>query len=210
MTLVIGIDEVGRGALAGPVVVGACALPEGLKERQVLTWLYSETKVRLTDSKKLSAAQRARLAPALRKAFIWGLGQSEVAVVDAGLTQSLRLAADAAIAQLLTHAPAGVQVRVLADAGLFHSKEACYPTKREVKADARYIEVAAASVLAKVYRDELMQGLAAEYAHYGFSKNVGYGTAQHVAALTKWGLSDQHRHSFCQKFLQSPDNAPMM
>jgi len=209
-TLVLGIDEVGRGALAGPVVVGACALPLLAQEKTVLRWLLRETGVELKDSKKLSQKQREKIAPALREAFLWGVGIVESDIVDAGLTSSLKLAADKAIAQLLQHAPGGIGVKVLADAGLFHSKEKEYPTRRSVKADEHYLEVAAASVLAKVARDHLMRERAVEFPGYEWEQNVGYGTPAHVRVIQKYGLTTQHRCTFCSKFLQSSGNQPMM
>lgn len=176
---VAGIDEVGRGALAGPVTAGAVILSA---DAPIL---------RLNDSKKLSPARREELALAIHAhALAVGVGHVAATEIDAcGLASALRTAMHAAIAQL-----AMFPDHVIVDGvplGIHTSETAV------VKGDAKVAAVAAASIVAKVARDALMREAAALYPGYGLDVNKGYGTAEHIAAVAELGPCPLHRRTFC-------------
>lgn len=174
----MGIDEVGRGCWAGPLVAGAVLLQgevSGLK-----------------DSKKLSKAQREKLALAIAESGSHiGLGWVTPAEVDElGLTQAVRVAMERALAQI-----AAPYDEVVIDGNL--NFLAHLPkTKAVIKADDTVSAVSAASIVAKVARDNHMIELAKQYPGYGFETHVGYGTAQHSAALKRLSVSAVHRRSY--------------
>lgn len=178
----VGVDEVGRGPLAGPIVTAAVSLP--LDRRP--PWLAE-----LRDSKQLSARQRERLAPLIREGSRqWSLGWVQSAELDdLGLTNALRLACRRAIEQL--REPPDV---VLAD-GRDDLRLSC-PTEMIVKGDATVASIAAASIIAKVARDRWMVELDERFPGYGFARHKGYGSAQHLAALQSLGPCSEHRRSF--------------
>jgi ribonuclease HII len=194
--LVVGIDEVGRGALAGPVVVGAAALGDVSADilRQDVEVLL---KRKLADSKKLTAKQREKVATYLQDKVIWGIGEASAADVDEyGLTLALSMAAERALTAIQkNHTIAAIK----ADAGLKHPLT--IPTEHFVKGDETIIEITLASILAKVYRDTLMQKLAETHLGYGWEKNVGYGSAAHGEAIRKLGRTSEHRALFLRKFV---------
>lgn len=175
--MIVGVDEVGRGCWAGPLVAGAVLLAtpiEGLK-----------------DSKKLSKKQRERLDAEIRATAAYGLGWVTPAEIDKiGLTAAVRLAMQRAVAE--------IQVpysEIIIDGNLNflsdNPKSTCL-----VKADDSIPAVSAASIIAKVARDNYMAELGLRYPGYGFEKHVGYGTALHRAALTELGVHEVHRRSF--------------
>ncbi len=186
LTLIAGVDEVGAGPLAGPVVAAAVILPEGC------------TILRLNDSKKLSAAVRARLAPEIRaRATAYAIASCSVAEIDErNIYQASLEAMRRAVALLDPSAE-----HVLVDARRIPGLD--LPQTAIVHGDAKSQAIAAASVIAKVYRDELMQGLDAQYPGYGFAKHKGYGTRAHLAALAALGPCAIHRRSFgpCKRAL---------
>lgn len=189
------MDEVGRGALAGPVSVGAVAVGPATRAcpRGV------------ADSKLLTPAARARLVPGLQR---WGLaravGHASPTEIDAvGIVAALRLAGVRALATL------DLEVDVVLLDGchdwlsapdeldLFDGGQAVVPAVRtRVKADRTCASVAAASVLAKCERDAIMVGLAPDHPGYGWDGNKGYGSADHVEALRRWGPTAVHRRSW--------------
>jgi len=177
-SLVAGIDEVGRGAIAGPLTVAACVLPP------------KPAVLGLDDSKRLRPVQRERIALQVKEvAVAYSVVHVPAAVVDShGLTSALHHAMRRSIESL------GVEVaRVIIDGhpiGLFPNESAVVGGDRKVAA------VAAASVLAKVERDKLMCALADTYPQYGFEIHKGYGTASHVATLEALGPCPEHRRSF--------------
>ncbi len=179
---VAGVDEVGRGALAGPLVTAAVALSPQVRP----AWLRD-----LRDSKQLSARQRERLAPLIRAgALQYAIGWVPASELDAlGLTAALRLACRRAIEQLA--APPDV---VLAD-GRDDLRLRC-PTEMVVKGDATVASIATASIIAKVARDAWMSALDERYPGYGFARHKGYGTAAHLDALRELGPCPEHRRSF--------------
>lgn len=179
--LVAGIDEVGRGPLAGPVLAAAVILPADDHP-----WLSC-----LRDSKELSAVRREALATAIRAgAVAWGLGRVEAERIDAigiapAAAEAMRLAVRA-----LAQPPAAL----LIDA--FFLNGVCLPQEAVIRGDARCSAIAAASIVAKVARDRLMRAYEEQYPGYGFVRNQGYGTAAHLAALARLGPSPIHRRSF--------------
>ncbi|MCA9973096.1 MAG: ribonuclease HII [Anaerolineales bacterium] len=182
---VAGLDEAGRGALAGPVVAAAVILP--LHDPDLATRLQG-----VDDSKKLTARQRERLFDVVqRHATSCGIGQAEAAVVDAlGILPATRLAMQAALAQL---AP---QPEYLLIDGRIRLRHVPIQQAAIVRGDGRSLSIAAASILAKVTRDRLMVAHDAEYPLYGFAQHKGYGTEFHRAMLAAHGPCPIHRRSF--------------
>ena len=178
-TLVAGVDEAGRGPLAGPVAVAAVILPQ---EAHL---------PRINDSKKLSAAVREELFTQIVAIAI----SYHVALIDAetidrmNILQATRMGMYEAIAAL-TPAPD----EVLVDA--VELPKLSMPSQSIIKGDAKSVSIAAASILAKVTRDHLMEQYDTEYPHYGFAKHKGYGTQEHIDAIRKYGVCPIHRKSF--------------
>lgn len=178
--LIAGVDEVGRGCLAGPVVAAACILdhakplPDGLD-----------------DSKKLDAAKREDIAAELRQTCIaFAIGQVEADEIDRiNILEATKKAMLYAIATLQPSAD-----YLLIDA--LRLKQSPLPQRAIIKGDAVSASIAAASVLAKTYRDDLMCKFEDEFPHYGFSGHKGYGAAVHLEALKKYGPCSIHRRSF--------------
>ena len=177
--LIAGVDEVGRGALAGPVTVAAVILDP----RRPIAGL--------DDSKRLSPRKRQRLAAEiLDKAVCWAVAHRSPSDIDRlNILEATRAAmADAVLA--LRRVPG----LVVTDAVTLHGLPVVH--RAVVHADARYRCVAAASILAKVTRDETMVRLAVEFPGYGWESNKGYPSPAHLAALRRLGPSEQHRRSF--------------
>lgn len=182
---VAGCDEVGRGCLAGPVVAAAVVLPSTLPRG----W-----KQLLRDSKTLSRAQRRAGDEWVRThAVRIGVGEVDVATID---RINILQASFAAMRQAL----AGFDAHVLVD-GNFRIPEVTLSQTAIVHGDAQCASIAAASIIAKEYRDRLMEQLHEEFPQYGFDENKGYGTSFHRQALRVHGLTPHHRVTFC-KFLQ--------
>ena len=179
---IVGLDEVGRGPLAGPVVTAAVSLP--LDRRPV--WLSE-----LRDSKLLSARQRDQLAPQIREGSLqWALGWVHASELDEiGLSASLRLACRRALAQL----PDPPDV-VIADGR--DDLRLAVQTEMVIKGDASVSSIAAASIIAKTARDSWMINLDEQYPGYGFARHKGYGSPEHLGALEQLGPCPEHRRSF--------------
>jgi ribonuclease HII len=179
---VAGADEVGRGPLAGPVVAAAVVLPAHVP---------AEALAGVDDSKRLSPAQRRRLAARIRRvAEAW-------AVVEVGVEEVDRLRIAAASQEAVRRAVAALPVpigHVLVDG--YANPRLAWPQTALVGGDGRTLSVAAASVLAKVHRDALMEALDARYPGYGFAEHKGYPTPAHREALARLGPSPVHRRSF--------------
>lgn len=174
-----GVDEVGRGPLAGPVVAAAVILPPRCRLPG------------LADSKTLTPEQRARLERQIRRqALTFGLGIVPAQTVDAiNIREATKLAMRQAISQL-DPAPD----LVLADGR--DLPVPCLPGQAVIDGDARCGSIAAASILAKVARDQIMAELEVRYPGYGFAQNKGYGTEEHLAQLRRLGPCPEHRFSF--------------
>jgi ribonuclease HII len=184
--LVAGVDEAGRGPLAGPVFAAAVILPADFHH----PWL--------NDSKKISEKKRLILRDfIIENALDWAIAMVDNQEIDRiNILQAAIKAMHLAL-EKLKYQPDFIIV----DGNKFKPFRNI-PFKTVVHGDATYAQIAAASILAKVFRDEYMQNLAKEYPYYGWEKNKGYGTAQHRKAIEKYGLSPFHRKSFCQKFFQ--------
>ena len=179
---VCGLDEAGRGPLAGPVYAAAVILPRGL--------LIDG----LNDSKKLTEKKREALfGPICEAALSFGIARAEVEEIEElNILNATFLAMNRAIAQL-SPAPTLALIDGNRNTGIR------YPSRTVVKGDGRCADIAAASVLAKVSRDRCMRELASLYPQYGFEAHKGYGTAAHYAALREFGPSPIHRLSFLKK-----------
>lgn len=181
--IICGVDEAGRGPLAGPVCAAAVILPKHLQIPG------------LTDSKKLSDKKRRELFPLIQEqAIAYGIGlASETEIDEINILQATFLAMSRALAQLSVRPDlALIDGNRETDFGI--------PVKTVVKGDSLSANIAAASVLAKVTRDDLMLELAKTYPQYGFDIHKGYGTQAHYAALRQFGPCPIHRKSFLKKF----------
>lgn len=183
-----GVDEAGRGPLAGPVAAGAVSMPQTLAEAQLAgPWAG------LTDSKRLSETSRERFFEELRATpgVRIGLGWASAAEIDSlNILRATHLAMARAIAALGNPPPGFALVDGLPVHGL-----PC-PHEAVVKGDAKCFFISAASIVAKVSRDRLMVELDAKYPGYGFADHKGYGTAEHLEALRRLGPCPEHRRSF--------------
>jgi ribonuclease HII len=195
----VGIDEVGRGALAGPVVVGAVSLL-GIYSPQLIAALLQDGSIkRLKDSKKLTAAQRERIFVFLESRIAWSVGSAEPGEIDRlGLTKAIWLAAERAFKAL--EGRGVVIAEVTADAGLRHPYEELVPSTMTIRGDESILEIMLASIMAKVWRDRYMRELDVVLPGYGFLQHVGYGTKIHQEAIKELGASPEHRQLFLRKF----------
>lgn len=190
--MILGIDEVGRGPYAGPLVIGACILGDWQNSENT-EWIE-----KLTDSKKLSAKRREELYVLIKeKALAAATGWVSSAEIDEiGLSEALRLATRRAVEQIQqTKVPFS---EIIIDGTmnfLVGTKLEKYVSTLK-KGDFLVKEISAASILAKVERDKYMVELDAVYPEYGFGKHVGYGTAAHQKAMEEFGLTPEHRRSF--------------
>jgi ribonuclease HII len=181
-TLICGVDEVGRGPLAGPVIAAAAILPA--------TGLPIEIASRIKDSKKLSPAKRNALYPQLTKLCCTAIGEASVAEINQlNILWASMLAMQRAVASL----PKKPDFALID--GNRCPQLAC-PAQAIIKGDDKSLSIAVASIIAKVTRDRLMEKLAQDYPAYGWAQNAGYGTAQHLAALESHGVTPWHRDSF--------------
>ena len=179
---VAGLDEAGRGAIAGPVTAGAVALPPDLRESDAAL---------IDDSKRLSPAQRERALEYVRcVALAIGVGCCSAGEIDdMGIAPATRVAMRRALDNL------SIEPRyLLLDA--FPLPAVSTPQRAIVRGDSTSLSIAAASIVAKVARDRHMAAQDAEHPGYGFARNKGYGTPQHLAALERLGPSPIHRRTF--------------
>jgi ribonuclease HII len=182
--LIAGVDEVGRGALFGVVVTAAVILPKSA--------IIDCQNLGVKDSKKLSARQREQLVPQIQAMTIaYQIGIATVAEIDKlNILQATLVAMHRAITGLA----------VIPELCLVDGNKAIpkldIPQQTLVKGEDRSTSIAAASILAKVWRDRLMVELAETYPQYQLAKNKGYGTAQHLLAIEQYGITPEHRQSF--------------
>ena len=181
--VICGVDEAGRGPLAGPVYAAAVILPNHLEIPG------------LDDSKKLTDKRRRELMPIIKEqAVAYGIGfATEKEIDEINILQATFLAMERAIAQL-----EGKADLALIDGN--REKDFGLPVMTVVKGDSRSANIAAASVLAKVSRDDYMDEMAKKYPEYGFEIHKGYGTKAHYEALRTYGHCDLHRVTFLKKF----------
>ena len=190
---IAGIDEAGRGPLAGPVVAACCILP---KDAMILY---------LNDSKKVTALRREALLPEIKeKAIAYGIGIvdekriDEINILQADY-EAMRIAVQKTSAMLQAKGLADAPGLLLNDAVTIPGVD--IPQESIIKGDAKSVSIAAASILAKVTRDQLMEAYDAQYPEYGFARNKGYGTKKHIEALKRLGPCPIHRHSFIGHFV---------
>ena len=178
--LVCGTDEAGRGCLSGPVTAAAVILPKSFRHPM------------LNDSKKLSAKQRAILAPIIKQAAIsYGISHVSPQEIDRiNILQASIKAMHKSIAKLETSPDF-----IIVDGNKFNPYSNI-PHETIVKGDSKFYAIAAASVLAKTARDEYMLALHKKFPLYQWNKNMGYPTSIHKAAILKWGVSTHHRKTF--------------
>lgn len=178
-TCIAGVDEVGRGPWAGPVMAAAVVLdPQKLPQG-------------LNDSKKLSAAKREALYDLICATAHVGLGEASVEEIDHhNILQATYMAMQRAIAQLPVK-----PCFLLVDGNRLPNNLPC-PAQAVVKGDGQVLSIAAASIVAKVTRDRLMAALAQQHPHYGWERNAGYGAPAHQAGLAQHGITEHHRKSF--------------
>ena len=183
--VIVGIDEVGRGCLAGPVVAGAVILPENFKLTKRQRWI-------LTNSKLMTKHQREAADLGIRNiALAIGLGWANAATIDEhGLTYAVRYAMTQALEQINL-----AYDQVIID-GSYNFLGHNHRAQTLIKADSSVPAVSAASIIAKVARDKYMTQIATIYPEYGFEHHVGYGTALHLERLALHGVSDIHRRSY--------------
>lgn len=186
--LIAGVDEAGRGPWAGPVVAGAVAF----LTRDIDPFLLST----LNDSKKLSAKKREELYAVLEKErdrghLLFAIGESSAQEIDEiNILQATFKAMQRALSGL------SLQPDIALIDGNRTPKNFSCAVQTIIKGDSLSYSVAAASIVAKVYRDRLMTALALKYPHYGFEKNAGYGTKTHIEGLKKFGVTPEHRKSY--------------
>ncbi len=176
---VAGVDEAGRGPLAGPVVAAAVILPAGFDPEGI------------DDSKKLDAARRSELAIRIKEHAIWAVGIADVLEID---TINILWATMAAMERAIGNLGV-VPDRVLIDGNRLPRQLPC-PGEAIVDGDAKVLAISAASIIAKTTRDQMMSELDGKYPEYGFAKHFGDSTPQHLAALREHGPCLIHRLSF--------------
>ncbi|MDZ8054332.1 MAG: ribonuclease HII [Aulosira sp. ZfuVER01] len=185
---IAGVDEVGRGALFGPVVAAAVILPDSAWPELLAA--------KIKDSKKLSSSRRTQLAQQIcASAIDWKIGFASTAEIDRlNILQATLLAMKRAVLKLK------VQPALCLIDGNQLVKNLLLPQQTIVKGDERSLNIASASIVAKVWRDELVLRLALKYPMYDLTRNKGYGSKKHLLALQEYGPSPLHRKSFrpCQ------------
>lgn len=195
----IGIDEVGRGPLAGPVTVGAFGVERGfLREFEKIA-----KQLGITDSKKITEKKRSEIAKVLCNMTVEGkcffhIAMSPASYIDThGIVPAIKKSLQSALGKVVTHyGSSPTQVQIFLDGGLY-APEIYKHQQTIIKGDLHNILISAASILAKVHRDTYMQKMDKQYPQYGFADHVGYGTKKHIEMIKKHGLSKLHRRSFC-------------
>ena len=182
---IAGVDEVGRGPLAGPVVCAAVIMP--LDDESII--------VGVDDSKKLSAKKRETLAEEIKKkALAYTIVEvSEQEIDEINILEATKLGMKKALETLEI-----VPQSVLTDGNMTLNID--FPQRSVIGGDALCYSIGAASIIAKVYRDKMMDDYAKEYPQYAFDSNKGYGTAAHIQAIKEYGLCPIHRRTFTKKF----------
>lgn len=182
--IVIGVDEAGRGPLAGPVVAAAVFLKD------------FRFKNRIDDSKKLSASARQAAFLEIAQKAVFGVGVMNEAVVDAvNIACAANLAAELAVEKVLKRLSRRDKILLLCDGRLRPGLD--ISAKEIIGGDGKSLSIACASIVAKVLRDRLMDIYGRLWPRYGFSAHKGYGTRQHAENIVRFGLSPIHRRTFC-------------
>ncbi len=179
--IVCGVDEVGRGPLAGPVVAAAVILPADFPE---------EIALKIKDSKKMSASAREKIVGPLKNSCRFAIAEASVEEID---KLNILWAAMLAMQRAVEGLAASIDCALIDGNRTPELSCRAFPI---VKGDDLSLSIAAASIIAKVHRDALMAKLALEYPHYGWERNAGYGTSEHIEALARFGVTQWHRVSF--------------
>ena len=186
--IVAGVDEAGRGPWVGPVVAGCVVF----LSREVNPFLLEN----LNDSKKISKKKREKLYEVLLEEKEKGNILAEVGVASAKEIDEKNILNATFDAMKRAISNTGVKPDLVLIDGNRVPKEFNYNAKAVVKGDAKSYSISAGSIMAKVYRDKLMEEMAKVYPNYGFEKNAGYGTKEHIDALKKYGITPEHRKSY--------------
>ena len=177
--IIAGVDEVGRGSLIGPVYAAAVIFKSNIKKKE------------LKDSKKLSKKNREKLNIYIKKNSTWAIGSASLKEVEKiNILNASLLAMKRAIKKLKKK-----PTLVLVDVNKIPEIKN-YKLKSIIKGDQKISEISAASIIAKVSRDNLITSLSKKFKKYGWSKNAGYGTREHIVAIKKYGVTKLHRKSF--------------
>lgn len=195
--VVVGIDEAGRGPLAGPVVAGACILPCSTEPDGEGRWRIGEERIRIGDSKLLSPQERDRAYAWITRTCIWGCGVTEASVIDShGILEATERAMHTALA--------GIEAKITPTYLLIDGRDHfwfSYPKSSVIGGDRLEPVIAAASIIAKVTRDRMMQEYDQEFPTYGFAKHKGYAAPEHISALHTHGPCAIHRKTFLRRIL---------
>jgi ribonuclease HII len=197
--IIAGLDEAGRGPLAGPVVAGACILPCEMRKRDSFGWTpVMDDDCVIGDSKQLSEEQRERAFAWITAHCAFGIGMSSAQDIDqVGILEATNAAMQKALDELKMKQEPTYLLIDGRDAFWFD-----YPHSSVIKGDSLEPCIAAASILAKVTRDRLMIEHDSAFPHYGFAAHKGYGAVEHFAAIEKHGPCELHRQSFLKKFFE--------
>lgn len=211
--VVAGADEVGRGAWAGPVVAGAVVWPATQTQKSKLK---IQKDIIIDDSKKLTAIQREKAERWIKENCIaWGIGEVGATIINRrGLAKAIRMAFRRAIAEcnrklafqsgIVNFVNSKVDYLLIDAFYLPYTKGLRRMNQKAIiRGDSKSFSIAAASIVAKVYRDRLMSELAKKHKMYGWDRNKGYGTREHQVAILKYGLTRLHRKSFVKRLLFS-------
>lgn len=201
--LVIGVDEVGRGAFAGPIVASAVIFPTNFSYAQ------DSLIAQVSDSKRLKPLLREKLAIEIKKfCLYWSVSEVDVEIINKkGIGEANKMVFRQAVSKVISQAKKdgkiafhllvdGFHVKFVREIGLKNQKAI-------IKGDQISFSIAAASIVAKVHRDELMKKQSNKFPFYSFEKNKGYGTFDHQKALLKFGACDLHRSVFVLKYISS-------
>jgi len=192
-----GADEVGRGAFAGPVVAAVVVF-----DPLNISWPKD---IIIRDSKKLTKKQRAVSASWIKENTYWGIGEASVALINKdGIGKATKIAFRKAISEVAYHLPKSLE-HLLVDAFFVPYAKGVPKAKQTpiIKGDETSFSIAAASIIAKVHRDAIMRFLGIKFKKYKWSKNAGYGTAEHIKAILSSGVTPHHRKSFLIKLFAS-------
>lgn len=187
---ICGIDEVGRGPLAGPVLSACAFIPSETLDHPV--WAH------VTDSKKLTRKKRESLFDDIAANCSFGIAEASAEEIDAlNIHHATLLAMRRAFDAMMLSAPeaANDKLSILID-GKFVPHDLPCPAEAVIKGDSKVLSIAAASILAKVTRDHLMERLHQDFPAYGWQRNAGYGTKEHLDAIARNGITVHHRKSF--------------
>ena len=185
---VCGLDEVGRGPLAGPVVAACVYIPDTKRDLAFIS--------DIRDSKKLNAKKLEYLFKKISEHFTFGIAEISPQEIDKiNILQASLKAMEEAFCSISSQAQSRNDMLALID-GNHTPKNLPCPAQAVIRGDSKSVSIAAASIMAKVTRDRLMAKLAQEHPHYGWERNVGYPTPEHLAAINRHGITTHHRRSY--------------